>query len=185
MTKPSVGVTYIDRISTAIQALIIVAFVANTANPVPALAFTETITPTTLNFIKDEDLADTALMGNEMWPPKASIDPRHQYQWTGATDIKTGTTIAVLATAYTSSPEETDGNPWITASGTTVHQGTLAANFLPFGAQVQINGQTYTVEDRLSPRFNGKHVVDMWFADRAAALQFGVRVVQATIVSLP
>lgn len=185
MTNPSLGTTYIQRISTAVQALLIIAFVANTANPVPALAFTETITPDTLNFINDKDLADVAVMGVDMWPPKASIDPRHQYQWTASEDIKAGTTIAVLATAYTSSAEETDGNPWVTASGATVHQGTIAANFLPFGAQVQIAGQTYTVEDRLSPRFNGKHVMDIWFADRTTALQFGVRVVQATIVSLP
>src|SRR3990167_1248447 len=39
----------------------------------------------------------------------------------------------VTITAYSSTPEETDSTPFITASGTHVRDGVVAANFLPLG----------------------------------------------------
>src|SRR4030042_3654518 len=46
-------------------------------------------------------------------------------------------TIEALVTAYSSTPEETDDTPFITASGNYVRPGVIAANFLPFGTQGQ------------------------------------------------
>ena len=49
------------------------------------------------------------------------------------TDAKT-----VWVTAYTSDPDETSDHPLITASGGMVSDGVVAANFLPFGTQIEI-----------------------------------------------
>ncbi len=82
----------------------------------------------------------------------------------------------VWVTAYASVPEETDDTPFETASGSTVHDGVMAANFLPFGTKVQIpslfGNKVFTVEDRLHPRKKG--VVDIWMATPEAARDFGV-----------
>ncbi|MBI2036999.1 MAG: hypothetical protein HYT14_01400, partial [Candidatus Liptonbacteria bacterium] len=62
---------------------------------------------------------------------------------TGAPEIPRAGRISVAErtvtiTAYSSTPEETDSTPFITASGTHVRDGVVAANFLPFGTAVKI-----------------------------------------------
>src|SRR3990167_4180168 len=47
-------------------------------------------------------------------------------------------TMTVVATAYSSTPDQTDGSPFITANGLYVYDGLIAANFLPFGTRVKI-----------------------------------------------
>ena len=47
-------------------------------------------------------------------------------------------TKTVWVTAYTSAPDETSDHPLITASGAMVSDGIIAANFLPFGTQIEI-----------------------------------------------
>jgi 3D (Asp-Asp-Asp) domain-containing protein len=73
---------------------------------------------------------------------------------------------------YTSSVEETDSTPFITASGTTTHKGTLANNCLPFGTQVEIFGQVYVVEDRMNSRY-GCNVFDIWVKTKVEAYKLG------------
>ena len=79
-------------------------------------------------------------------------------------------------TAYSSTPDQTSGNPFITASGARVHDGTIAANCLEFGTRVQFpelyGEKIFVVEDRLASRM-GCETVDIWFSDRGSALQFG------------
>ena len=43
--------------------------------------------------------------------------------------------IPVIVTAYSSTPEETDSSPRLTAAGTWVREGIVANNFLPFGTK--------------------------------------------------
>ena len=50
-----------------------------------------------------------------------------------ADDTKPKRVIYVTVTSYSSTPDQTDDSPFVTANGTWVHDGTLAANFLPFG----------------------------------------------------
>jgi 3D (Asp-Asp-Asp) domain-containing protein len=82
-----------------------------------------------------------------------------------------------VITAYSSSYDETDGNPFITASGTNVRDGVVAANFLKIGTKVQIpalyGDKVFVVEDRMASYNNGK--VDIWMPSKAQALQFGVK----------
>jgi 3D (Asp-Asp-Asp) domain-containing protein len=99
--------------------------------------------------------------------------------------LNTGSVVRVAATAYSSSRRQTDGNPFITASGQEVDSHVLAANFLPLGTQVQIEQRSYTVLDRMNPRYNGKYIVDVWMPTHEAAVLFGTRVVEMRVVSLP
>lgn len=83
----------------------------------------------------------------------------------------------VYVTAYASVPDETSDHPFITASGATVEDGVVAANFLPFGTEIQIpslfGNKIFTVEDRTSQRFSGR--VDIWMASVDQAVDFGIR----------
>ncbi len=84
----------------------------------------------------------------------------------------------VVITAYSSTVDQTDGDPWTTASGTRVKDGIIAANFLPFGTRVRIPGlfgdKVFYVTDRMHPRFSDR--VDVWMTTREEALQFGAKV---------
>ena len=98
--------------------------------------------------------------------------------------VPRGTRFRILATGYSSTPDQTDSTPFITASGTHVHDGTIAVNFLSFGTKVRFpeysGSMVYTVEDRHHPRLSDR--ADIWFPSRAAALTFGARVLQMEVV---
>ncbi|PIR88861.1 MAG: hypothetical protein COU07_04200 [Candidatus Harrisonbacteria bacterium CG10_big_fil_rev_8_21_14_0_10_40_38] len=89
--------------------------------------------------------------------------------------------MTVVITAYSSTPDQTDDTPFITASGTHVRDGIVAANFLPIGTKIQIpelfGDKIFVVEDRMHERFSDR--VDVWFATREEAKTFGLR--KATI----
>lgn len=91
---------------------------------------------------------------------------------------------SVIITAYSSAIEETDASPFITASGTYVRDGIIAANFLKIGTQVKIpalyGDKIFVVEDRMAKK--NSHKVDIWMPSKTAALQFGVK--KAEIVVL-
>ena len=68
----------------------------------------------------------------------------------------------VTLTAYTASVEECGKADGITASGTKATQGrTIAADHLPFGTHVEIDGHIYTVEDRFGGGYTDK--IDIYF----------------------
>lgn len=85
-------------------------------------------------------------------------------------------TYKVWVTAYSSTPEETDATPYITAKNTKVRDGVLAANFLPFGTKVLIpklfGNKVFVVEDRMHSRKT--NFVDVWMASKNAAQEFGI-----------
>lgn len=91
--------------------------------------------------------------------------------------IKPANRKVVVVTAYSSTPDQTDSSPFITANGTRVYDGVIAANFLPFGAKVKFpeysGDKIYTVEDRMAKKNN--HKIDIWMVSRGAALNFGAR----------
>jgi len=84
---------------------------------------------------------------------------------------------AVIVTAYSSTSDQTDSSPFITANGTYVRDGIIAANFLPFGAKVKFpeysGDKIFTVQDRMAKK--NSHKIDIWMASRGAALDFGVK----------
>jgi len=83
-------------------------------------------------------------------------------------------TIQATVYGYSSTIDQTDSTPFITANGSRVRKGTLANNCLPFGTKVIIQGEvnTFTVEDRMNSRY-GCNVFDIWFESRGEALTFG------------
>jgi 3D (Asp-Asp-Asp) domain-containing protein len=93
-------------------------------------------------------------------------------------------TFAMRITAYASTPDETDDTPFITANGTTVHDGVVASNILPFGTKIQIpelfGSKIFTVEDRMNRRI--KNTIDVWMSNKPDATNFGVS--QASVVVL-
>lgn len=88
----------------------------------------------------------------------------------------------VLITAYSSTPDQTDSTPFITAANTHVHNGIIASNFLPFGAKIRIPSlypnKIFTVEDRMKSDTK----MDIWFSSRQEALNFGAKIVETEIV---
>lgn len=93
--------------------------------------------------------------------------------------------MIVLATAYSSTPDQTDNTPFITAWNTYVRDGIIAANFLPFGTQIRIpdifGDKIFIVEDRMHQRY--WYRVDVWFPERQTAKEFGVKKVKIEIIS--
>lgn len=83
----------------------------------------------------------------------------------------------VTSTAYNSLPWQTDDTPFITASGTHVRHGVVAANFLPIGTRVKIpelyGDQIFIVEDRMNPRYHKR--MDIWMEDYDDAIAYGVK----------
>lgn len=80
-------------------------------------------------------------------------------------------------TAYSSSPDETWGDPLVTASGREVHDGVIACpRRFPFGTRFRIGARIYTCWDRLHQRFD--HRFDIWKPSKEEALKFGRQVLE-------
>lgn len=118
------------------------------------------VTPQTTN-------ADFAGTKNASYVAKVSIEAK-----------KVVKTLKVVATAYSSTPDQTDDTPFITASGSRVAENIIANNGLPFGTKVRIpelfGEKIFIVGDRMNKRF-GNYRIDLWFPSRELAMNFGVR----------
>ncbi len=94
-------------------------------------------------------------------------------------------TIYVVVTAYSSTVGETDSTPFITASGSMVRDGIVAANFLPFGTRIKMpdlfGDKVFEVEDRMAPS-KGYHI-DVWFPTYQGAKEFGAHISQIEILN--
>jgi 3D (Asp-Asp-Asp) domain-containing protein len=80
--------------------------------------------------------------------------------------------LRVVATGYSSTPDQTDSSPFITATGTRVRAGVIALSpdlrrLLPYGSEILV------VEDSTHPRL--RQTMDVWFPSREAALRWGRR----------
>lgn len=93
--------------------------------------------------------------------------------------------VKMTITAYTSTPDQTDDTPFITASGAHVADGVIAINGLPFNTLIRIpeisGSKIYIVKDRMHSRKGTKHA-DIWFEDLKEARQFGAKVATIEIV---
>lgn len=88
-------------------------------------------------------------------------------------------------TAYSSTPEQTDSSPFITANGQTVKDGIVACNFLPFGTKVRFpelyGNKIFSVEDRMAAK--NSHKVDIWFPSTWQAQSFGIQSAKVEILN--
>jgi 3D (Asp-Asp-Asp) domain-containing protein len=94
-------------------------------------------------------------------------------------------TIKVVITAYSSSPDQTDDSPFITASNKYVRDGIVANNMLPFGTKVKIpslyGDKVFVVEDRMNRRM-GDYRMDIWFPTYTGAKNFGVKTAEIVVL---
>jgi 3D (Asp-Asp-Asp) domain-containing protein len=94
--------------------------------------------------------------------------------------VKTSKTkkILVVITAYSSTVDQTDDTPFITANGSYVRDGIIANNMLPFGTKVKIpelyGNKEFVVEDRMNALKSDYHI-DIWLPSREQAINFGVK----------
>jgi 3D (Asp-Asp-Asp) domain-containing protein len=115
---------------------------------------------------------------------KQTVHPRREILPT-IPSVPARSSMRVSATAYTSSYDETDSDPWTTASGARAGDGVIAANGLAFGTRVRFpdayGNKIFVVQDRMSSRY-GKAHVDIWMPSKAVARQWGVRSVRMEIL---
>ena len=106
-------------------------------------------------------------LSNPANPPDSSSPP-----------LKVVKKIPVIITAYSSTHEQTDDTPYITASGSLVRDGIVANNFLAFGTKIKIpelyGDKVFIVEDRMSWK-KGNYHIDIWFSDYWQAISFGAK----------
>ncbi|MFA6428818.1 MAG: hypothetical protein WCW02_04795 [Candidatus Buchananbacteria bacterium] len=114
----------------------------------------------------------------EAQPEKVRVQPQPQPK----------KVFKVVATAYSSSVEETDNTPCITANGFDVCENNevnvVAANFLPFGTKIKIPelyGEKFlVVQDRMNARYKTGRI-DIWHPSKDEAVHFGVKVLQIEV----
>lgn len=90
----------------------------------------------------------------------------------------------LFVTAYSSTPDQTDSTPFITASNTHVRDGVVAANFLRFGSKIRMptayGDKLFVVEDRMNSRY--PYRVDIWMRSREEAKQFGAKILPIEVI---
>jgi 3D (Asp-Asp-Asp) domain-containing protein len=123
------------------------------------------------------------IQGNTINPLYFNIENNPKYYNDIPTEIN-GTRLVpkqkinVVLTAYSSTPWETQGNPYITASGSYVRDGIVASNLLDFGTKIRIpevfGDKVFVVEDRMNPK-KGYYHIDIWMPSYSEAVNFGVK----------
>ncbi len=90
----------------------------------------------------------------------------------------------VEVSAYNSEVGQTDDSPFITAKGTHVRDGIVAANMFPFGTAIKIpalyGDKIFVVEDRMNTRYQKN--VDIWMESKADAKKLGRRLLQIEVI---
>lgn len=93
--------------------------------------------------------------------------------------------LKLWITAYSSTPEETDDTPFVTALGTEVRDGVIATNLLPFGTKVKIpslfGDKIFVVEDRMHRR--KENFLDIWMSSKEAAQVFGINFAEVVVLN--
>lgn len=108
---------------------------------------------------------------------------------TRPTRVLPGEYANLTVTAYSSTPDQTDGDPCTTANGFNVcrhnTENVIAANFLPFGTRVRFpeafGDRIFIVQDRMNARYTRR--ADIWMKSRTSARKFGVQRLTMEIVN--
>jgi 3D (Asp-Asp-Asp) domain-containing protein len=84
-------------------------------------------------------------------------------------------------TAYSSSPDECWGDPFITASGERVGEGVAACPAdLPFGTKLRVGDMVLTCLDRTHDRYGDR--IDIWFPSKQMALEWGIQRLKVEVI---
>ncbi|MFA6272637.1 MAG: hypothetical protein WC693_06110 [Patescibacteria group bacterium] len=91
----------------------------------------------------------------------------------------------LTVTAYSSTVDQCDSDPFTTASGETVHDGIIAYNYLPFGTKVRFPeifpGKVFEVQDRLRAG-SSVYLADIWMSSREEAIRWGAKVIKIEVL---
>jgi len=140
-----------------------------------SLATPDAVPAINVNSAEDMAISNGAVLAKNSFPHKESA------QYADAKRV-----MNVVVTSYSSSVDETDSTPYVTASGTFVRPGVAASNVLPFGTKFRIpelfGNQVFTIEDRMNSRYNGKNWIDVWFSSKAEAKVFGKKISEIEIL---
>lgn len=143
-------------------------FATQAANPAEALPASQDI-----QALEGAIVAQAAMPQRESVVFAASAAPEKKF-------------YSAKVSAYTSSVDQTDSTPFITASGSYVRDGIAAANFLPMGTKFRIpklfGDKVFVVEDRMNSRYNGTTHVDIFMEDGRAARLFGMQNAQLEVL---
>ena len=92
--------------------------------------------------------------------------------------------VVATITAYTSSVDETDDTPFITASGARTGHGIIACpSKYDFGTQIVIEGRQYTCEDRMNRRYRDQERFDIWVETKDDAFTWGIRELEIKVLA--
>jgi len=121
------------------------------------------------SFVAEQNLESYAMIGNNTLLPV--INPTKP-------EPEVVDKMPSIITAYSSTPDQTDSTPFITASNTRVKDGVIANNYLPFGTKVKIpelyGDKIFIVEDRMNWKKSNYHF-DVWFPNYNEAKEFGAK----------
>lgn len=93
--------------------------------------------------------------------------------------------VMATITAYTSSVDETDDTPFITASGARTGNGVVACPpKYGFGTQIEIQGQVFVCEDRMNRRYHDQERFDIWVETKTEAFNWGVKKLPIIILKM-
>ena len=82
--------------------------------------------------------------------------------------------VTAQVSAYTSSKDETDDTPHLTASGSKTREGIVACpSRLEFGTKIEIEGKAFVCEDRMNKRYRDREVYDIWVSSKEVAYEWG------------
>ena len=101
---------------------------------------------------------------------------QHNIPETPLNGYRTIEEYTITVTGYSSTSDQTDDDPFTTASNRQVRWGYVAANFLPFGTKIRIpelfGDEVFEIQDRMNRRHANR--VDIWFSSRYNAERFGI-----------
>lgn len=91
--------------------------------------------------------------------------------------------MMVTVSAYSSTKDQTDKTPYLTAYNTQVRDGIVAANFLPVGTVIRFpqrfGDRFFVIEDKMDERFGLQ--ADIWMSRHEEAQKFGIQYLEMEV----
>ena len=130
-------------------------------------------------FLPNNTEADFSVDNSVILANKPSVENNTIVQPNPVITTHVSEKIKMVITAYSSTVEQTDSTPFITASGKRVADGIVANNLLPFGTRIRIpdlyGDKIFVVQDRMHKRKGDFHL-DIWMSTYTKAKNFGAEV---------
>lgn len=138
----------------------------------------------TEDYLVEADLTNPSLDLPEI-SSLAILEENSLTQLSNPANPETINRIKILLTAYSSTPCQTDDDPFITAAGTQVEDGIVANNKYSFGTKIRFpeifGDKVFVVEDRMHWT-KGQYQFDIWMDSYEGAKEFGAKVTEAEIL---